>query len=65
MYSIIIYLENFSKNKFADISLETLFLLLFSKNNNSFNLAVKNFSKYFETEYKILNVTNGKNFYVH
>ena len=57
--------KNFSKNKFADISLgNIIFTAFFLKSNNSFNLAVKNFSKYFEIEHKILNVTNGKNLFL-
>ena len=56
--------QKFNKKEFLDISLgNIIFAAIFLKKNN-FNLTIKSFSKFFEIDHNLYNVTDGKNLFL-
>ena len=57
--------KKFNKKEFLDISLgNIIFTAIFLKKKNNFNLTIKSFSKFFEIDHNLHNVTDGKNLFL-
>ena len=57
--------QKFNKKNFLDVSLgNIIFTAIFLKKKNNFNLTIKSFSKFFEINHNLYNVTDGKNLFL-
>lgn len=57
--------QKFNKKEFLDVSLgNIIFTAIFLKKKNNFNLTIKSFSKFFEIDQNLHNVTDGKNLFL-
>ena len=57
--------QKFNRKEFLDISLgNIIFAAIYLKKKNNFNLTIKSFSKFFEINHNIYNVTDGKNLFL-
>ncbi len=57
--------QKFNRKEFLDISLgNIIFAAIFLKKKNNFNLTIKSFSKFFEINHNLYNVTDGKNLFL-
>ncbi len=64
-YIILLNNINFKRKTFKDISLGNLFFSSFFLKYKNFNLSLKRFTKFFDLTGNILNITDGKNLYLH
>ena len=57
--------QKFNEKEFIDVSLgNILFTAIFLKKRNNFNSTVKTFSKFFDIDHNLYNVTDGKNLFL-
>lgn len=57
--------QKFNEKEFLDVSLgNIIFTAIFLKKNNNFNSTIRTFSKFFEIDHNLYNVTDGKNLFL-